>query len=66
MATEWRTRWTHAQTRGRTIERQAEGLRHALVRLSDGTGPVEDLERSIRVLRDQLELVERVAAEWRR
>lgn len=64
MQSEWRTRWTHAQTRGRLIERQAGGLRIALVRLCDGQGKASDVETSVRAIREQLELVERMAAQW--
>ena len=65
MPSEWRTRWTHAQTRGRTIERQATGLREALVQLGDGQGQPQDVEQSVQAIRDQLELVEKMIGEWR-
>jgi hypothetical protein len=65
MTSEWRRRWTHAQTRGRTIERQATRLREALVRLCDGQGSAVEVDRSVRAIREQLALVERMAAEWR-
>lgn len=66
MTSEWRTRWTHAQTRGRTIERQAAGLRENLVRFCDGQGSPEEVERSIAAIRDQLVLVEQMLCQWKR
>jgi hypothetical protein len=61
---DWRTRSTAAQTRGRTIERQAEGLRIALVSLaSKGGGTRGDVLRSVEAIREQLVLVEKLADE---
>ena len=64
MTSEWRTRWTHAQTRGRQIERQAAGLRDALVRLCDGRAPAADVRSTVNAMREQLVLVERMADDW--
>lgn len=65
MTSEWRTRWTHAQTRGRTIERQADGLRRALLRLANGEpGGSEDVAQSVLAMREQLAIAERLAASW--
>ena len=61
MTIEWRTRWTHAQTRGRTIERQAAGLRSALVRVADGSGGQDDVLRMTQAIREQLALAEQWA-----
>jgi hypothetical protein len=61
---DWRTRSTAAQTRGRTIERQAEGLRFALVSLaSKGGGSRLDVLSSVEAIREQLVLVEKLAQE---
>lgn len=62
MTSEWRQRCTAAQTRGRTIERQAEGLRFALVRLASGEGDASEVATSVRAIREQLALVERLSA----
>lgn len=62
MTREWRQRCTAAQTRGRTIERQADGLRIALVRLASGEGEADTVETAVRAIREQLLLVERLAA----
>jgi hypothetical protein len=64
MASDWRTRWTHAQTRGRQIERQAAGLRVALVRLCDGQASASEVRLSVEAIRFQLGLVERMADDW--
>ena len=61
MTTEWRTRWTHAQTRGRQIERQAAGLRAALIRVADGTGNQAQVLRMTQAIREQLGLAEQWA-----
>jgi hypothetical protein len=62
MSSDWRRRCTAAQTRGRTIERQADGLRRALVDLAgNGAGTREEVLRSVRAIREQLDLVERLA-----
>jgi hypothetical protein len=61
MTTEWRTRWTHAQTRGRQIERQAAGLRAALIRVADGTGEQAEVLRMTQAIREQLGLAEQWA-----
>jgi hypothetical protein len=61
MTTEWRTRWTHAQTRGRQIERQAAGLRAALIRVADGTGNQAEVLRMTQAIREQLGLAEQWA-----
>ena len=57
----WRTRWTWTQTRGRQIERQAGGLREALVRLADRTGTLADVETRISAIREQLTIAEKLA-----
>ena len=44
----------HAQTLGRTVERQADGLRRALVGVADGTGDRQDVESKIAAIRFQL------------
>ena len=62
MTTAWRTRWTHAQTRGRQIERQADALRQTLGRLADGQGAVDDVLRMTGAIREQLALAEKLAA----
>lgn len=62
MTTEWRTRWTHAQSRGRQIERQADCLRHALGRLADGEGCFEDGTLMTGAIREQLDLAEKMAS----
>jgi hypothetical protein len=62
MTSPWRQRCTAAQTRGRTIERQADGLRIALVRLASGEGEQGEVDKSVRAIRDQLVLVEQLAA----
>jgi hypothetical protein len=50
---------------GRTIERQAEGLRRALLVLANGeAGGAEEVARKIQAIRTQLELAERLAADW--
>lgn len=59
---EWRERWTAAQTRGRTIERQAGGLRIAMVAAADGK-PSGDALRMISAIREQLTLAERLLAQ---
>jgi hypothetical protein len=61
MTNEWRTRWTHAQTRGRTIERQAAGLRSALVRVADGNASQAEVLRMTQAIREQLALAEQWA-----
>jgi hypothetical protein len=61
MTKEWRERWTAAQHRGRTIERQAGGLRIALIAVADGKPPEEAL-RAIQAMREQLEVTERLVA----
>ena len=61
MTTEWRTRWTHAQTRGRQIERQAAGLRAALIRVADGTGKQAEVLQMTKAIREQLGLAEQWA-----
>lgn len=60
MTTEWRSRWTHAQTRGRTIERQATGLRLALIRVADGDAAHSEVLAATKAIREQLALAE----EW--
>ena len=59
---EWRERWTAAQTRGRTIERQAGGLRLAMVAAADGK-PGGDALRMIGAIREQLALAEKLVGE---
>ena len=54
MTNEWRTRWTHAQTRGRTIERQATSLRSALIRVADGSSDQAEVLRMTQAIREQL------------
>lgn len=55
---EWRLRQTIAQTRGHTIERQADGLRIELVRLASGEGDLAHCQLLIEGMRSQLELAE--------
>lgn len=47
-----------AQVQGRTLERQADGIRQALCRLANGQGPPEDAVIKIAALREQLRLAE--------
>ena len=62
MTSRWRQRCTAAQTRGRTIERQAEGLRRALVGLAGGGVEThEDVVRAVAAIRDQLVIAEKLA-----
>jgi hypothetical protein len=59
----WRTRLSWALTRGRTIERQAEGLRRDLARLANqDLGAAADVQRSVSAIREQLVLVEVLAS----
>jgi hypothetical protein len=62
MTSAWRQRCTAAQTRGLTIERQADGLRRALVGLAGG-GPetADDVQRAVTAIREQLVIAERLA-----
>jgi hypothetical protein len=52
---------TCAQTRGRTIERQADGLRQALVNLAANHEAAKEVRICINAIRYQLSLVE---SEW--
>lgn len=66
MTKEWRQRWTAAQTQGRTIERQADGLRRALLQRADGDPDgEEEVARSAQAIRTQLEIAEPLAGAWR-
>jgi len=56
-AASWRHRQTWAQHQGRTIERQADGLRQALLRLADGPDGLRDVEQMASALRQQVEIV---------
>jgi hypothetical protein len=57
------TRHMYAQVQGRTLERQADGLRQALCQLAEGRGGVEEAQRKIAGMRLQLDLAERLALE---
>ena len=50
-----------AQVQGRTLERQADGIRQALCRLANGHGTPEDVASKIAALREQLRLAEVLA-----
>ena len=51
-----------AQTQGRTIDRQADSLRRALLRVANGEeGAEEEAAKAVAALRDQLQIVERLA-----
>ena len=63
---DWRRRQTQAQTRGRTIERQADGLRIELVRLASGEGDSARCRLLIKGIREQLVLAEALASEFGR
>ena len=52
-----------AQVQGRTLERQADGLRQALCRLSSGQGDLEDVLRKAEGMRLQLAYAESLARE---
>lgn len=60
---EWRRRQTQAQTRGRTIERQADGIRQELVRLASGEGEIERLLFLVAGIQEQLRLAQALAME---
>lgn len=60
---EWRNRHMWAQTLGRTVERQADGLRRALVQMADGTGTRKDADAAISALRYQLDQASKLAGE---
>ena len=53
----------YAQTLGRNAERQADGLRRALVRMADGPGERRDVESAIAAIRFQLDQVSKLAGE---
>ena len=61
----WRTRMGWAMNRGRTIEREAAGLRESSARLAAEPGDAQrgEAERSVRAMRDQLAMVERLLSE---
>lgn len=52
-----------AQVQGRTLERQADGLRQSLCRLSAGEGGLDEALRAIGAMRHQLDLAEKLARE---
>ena len=52
-----------AQVQGRTLERQADGLRQRLCALSAGEGDLTDALASIEAMRVQLGLAEKLANE---
>lgn len=52
-----------AQVQGRTLERQADGIRQALCRLASGQGDLEDLLRKAEGIRLQLDYAENLARE---
>ena len=52
-----------AQVQGRTIERQAEGIRHALCQLAVGQGSVQDVLNKADAIRLQLMYSEALARE---
>lgn len=52
-----------AQVQGRTLERQADGLRQALCRLSAGQGCLEDALKAVEGMRAQLGHAEALARE---
>jgi hypothetical protein len=64
-ASDWRARYGAAMNRARTIERQAAGLRASLAALASGEDLAGDVDRAVAAIRYQLELVERLAAQWR-
>jgi hypothetical protein len=53
----------YAQVQGRTLERQADGLRQALCRLADGRAGIEEAQLRIAGMRLQLDLAEKLASE---
>lgn len=55
--------YTAAQVQGRTIERQADGLRQKLCRLSAGQGELSEALASIEAMRLQLGHAEALARE---
>lgn len=63
MPSAWRQRTTAAQNRGRTIERQADALRRALVALASGdAGAQQQAQLKVKAIRDQLVIAERLVA----
>ena len=60
---EWRNRHMWAQTLGRTLERQADKLRRALVNVADGSGTREDVDATIRAIQFQLDQASKLAGE---
>jgi hypothetical protein len=62
-STTWRERHMWAQTLGRTIERQADGLRRAMAQLADGTGTTEGVAAAIEAIRFQLDQAEKLRRE---
>lgn len=52
-----------AQVQGRTLERQADGLRQALCRLSAGHGELSAALLVLAAMRTQLDLAEKLAHE---
>lgn len=52
-----------AQVQGRTLERQADGLRQTLCRLSAGEGGLDAALSAISAMRQQLDLAEKLARE---
>ena len=52
-----------AQVQGRTLERQADGLRQRLCRLAEGQGGLQEALRAIEAMRVQLVQAEALARE---
>lgn len=52
-----------AQVQGRTLERQADGLRQALCQLASGLGTVQGVSERAEAMRLQLDLAEALARE---
>ena len=55
-----------AQVQGRTLERQADGLRQALCRLSAGQGGLEEVLAAVEGMRVQLGYADALARELSR
>jgi len=53
----WRQRHTWPQHQGRTIERQANSLRLALLKLADGPDGLREVEQMVSALHMQVEMV---------
>lgn len=55
-----------AQVQGRTLERQADGLRQRLCRLAEGQGGLPEALMGIEAMRTHLVLAEELAREFAR